>query len=107
MQENLTENNPLIKDTKSKFDSGETTYNDEKFPKASSRDVEKIRKIKLLQEKINSENNIIEAYDSQLENMRNNKSTQSPIPNPQSPIHPLFIYIINKFIKYKKFLSMN
>ena len=94
MQENLTENNPLIKDTKSKFDSGETTYNDEKFPKASSRDVEKIRKIKLLQEKINSENNIIEAYDSQLENMRNNKSTQSPIPRKKSIFEKGMVKII-------------
>ena len=102
MQENLTENNPLIKDTKSKFDSGETTYNDEKFPKASSRDVEKIRKIKLLQEKINSENNIIEAYDSQLENMRNNKSTQSPIPRKKSIFEKVSINKTNKLINNLK-----
>ena len=78
MQENLTENNNrLIKETKSKNDSGETTYNDEKFPKSVTRD-EKIKKIKILQEKINSENNIIEAYDSKLENLRNNKLAQLP-----------------------------
>ena len=46
MKENLTENNnPLIKDSKSKIDSSETTYNDEKFPKSSSRDSEKIKKM--------------------------------------------------------------
>ena len=81
MQENLTENNPLSKQEKSKYDSGETTYNEEKFPKSVSRDEEKIKKIKLLQEKINNENNIIEAYDVQLENLRNNKNvgqSQSP-----------------------------
>ena len=81
MQENLTENNPLSKQEKSKYDSGETTYNEEKFPKSVSRDEEKIKKIKLLQEKINNENNIIEAYDAQLENLRNNKNvgqSQSP-----------------------------
>ena len=78
MQENLTENNNhLIKETKSKNDSGETTYNDEKFPKSVTRD-EKIKKIKILQEKINSENNIIEAYDSKLENLRNNKLAKLP-----------------------------
>ena len=77
MQENLTENNnPLNKESKSKFESGETTYNDEKFPKSVSKDAEKIRQIKLLQEKINSENNLIEAYDSQLENLRNNTSIE-------------------------------
>ena len=81
MQENLTENNNLSKQEKSKYDSGETTYNEEKFPKSVSRDEEKIKKIKLLQEKINNENNIIEAYDVQLENLRNNKNvgqSQSP-----------------------------
>ena len=40
MKENLTEiNNPLIKE--SKFESGETTYNEEKFPKSVSKDAEK------------------------------------------------------------------
>ena len=81
MQENLTENNLLNKPEKSKFDSGETTYNDEKFPKTALKDEEKIKKIKLLQERINNENNLIEEYDTQLENLRNNKNTgQSPIP---------------------------
>ena len=71
----------MSKQEKSKYDSGETTYNEEKFPKSVSRDEEKIKKIKLLQEKINNENNIIEAYDVQLENLRNNKNvgqSQSP-----------------------------
>ena len=81
MQENLTENNLLNKPEKSKFDSGETTYNDEKFPKTALKDEEKIKKIKLLQERINNENNLIEEYDTQLENLRNNKNTgQSPVP---------------------------
>ena len=48
----------ILNKSKSKYDSGETTYNDEKFPKASSNDTEKIKQIKLLQEKINSENNL-------------------------------------------------
>ena len=86
MKENLTENNnPLIKDSKSKNDSGETTYNDEKFPKSETRE-EKIKKIKILQEKINSENNIIEAYDTELENLRNNKLAQSPLPERKQSI---------------------
>ena len=81
MQENLTENNLLNKPEKSKFDSGETTYNDEKFPKTALKDEEKIKKIKLLQERINNENNLIEEYDTQLENLRNNKNIgQSPVP---------------------------
>ena len=91
MQENLTENNLLNKPEKSKFDSGETTYNDEKFPKTALKDEEKIKKIKLLQERINNENNLIEEYDTQLENLRNNKNKlenlrnnknigQSPVP---------------------------
>ena len=86
MKENLTENNnPLIKDSKSKNDSGETTYNDEKFPKSETRE-EKIKKIKILQEKINSENNIIEAYDTELENLRNNKLVQSRLPERKQSI---------------------
>ena len=86
MKENLTENNnPLIKESKSKNDSGETTYNDEKFPKSATRE-EKIKKIKILQEKINSENNIIEAYDTELENLRNNKLAQSPLPERKQSI---------------------
>ena len=32
MQENLTEYNPLSKQEKSRYDSGETTYKEEKFP---------------------------------------------------------------------------
>ena len=104
MKENLTENNnPLIKDSKSKIDSSETTYNDEKFPKSSSRDSEKIKKIKLLQEKINSENNLIESYDIQLENLRNNNSTQSPILNKKKSIfEKLSINKTNKLINNLK-----
>ena len=85
MKENLTEiNNPLIKE--SKFESGETTYNEEKFPKSVSKDAEKLKQIKLLQEKINSENNLIQAYDTQLENLRNNNLDQSPIPGHKKSI---------------------
>ena len=76
MQENLTENyDPLNKDSKSKYDSGETTYNEENFPKSFSKDAEKINQIKILQEKINNENNLIEAYDSKLENLRKNNDS--------------------------------
>ena len=87
MQENLTENNNPLNKSKSKYDSGETTYNDEKFPKASSNDSEKLKQIKLLQEKINSENNLIETYDSQLENLRkNNELGNSQIPGKKKSI---------------------
>ena len=48
MQENLTENNNPLNKSKSKYDSGETTYNDEKFPKASSNDSEKLKHLKNL-----------------------------------------------------------
>ena len=104
MKENLTENNnPLIKESKSKIDSRETTYNDEKFLKSSTRDSEKIKKIKLLQEKINSENNLIESYDIQLENLRNNNSTQSPILNKKKSIfEKLSINKTNKLINNLK-----
>ena len=104
MKENLTENNnPLIKESKSKIDSRETTYNDEKFPKSSTRDSEKIKKIKLLQEKINSENNLIESYDIQLENLRNNNTTQSPILNKKKSIfEKLSINKTNKLINNLK-----
>ena len=87
MQENLTENNNPLNKSKSKYDSGETTYNDEKFPKASSNDSEKLKQIKLLQEKINSENNLIETYDSQLENLqKNNELGNSQIPGKKKSI---------------------
>ena len=104
MKENLTENNnPLIKESKSKIDSHETTYNDEKFPKSTTRDSEKIKKIKLLQEKINSENNLIESYDIQLENLRNNNSTQSPNLNKKKSIfEKLSINKTNKLINNLK-----
>ena len=104
MKENLTENNnPLIKESKSKIDSRETTYNDEKFPKSNTRDSEKIKKIKLLQEKINSENDLIESYDIQLENLRNNKTTQSPILNKKKSIfEKLSINKTNKLINNLK-----
>ena len=104
MKENLTENNNhLIKESKSKIDSRETTYNDEKFPKSSTRDSEKIKKIKLLQEKINSENNLIESYDIQLENLRNNNTTQSPILNKKKSIfEKLSINKTNKLINNLK-----
>jgi len=104
MKENLTENNnPLIKESKSKIDSRETTYNDEKFPKSNTRDSEKIKKIKLLQEKINSENNLIESYDIQLENLRNNNTTQSPILNKKKSIfEKLSINKTNKLINNLK-----
>ena len=102
MQENLTEiNNPLIKETKSKDDSGETTYNEENFPKSVTRE-EKIKKIKILQEKINSENNIIEAYDSQLENLRNNKYTQSPVIKKKSIFEKVSSNKTNKLINNLK-----
>ena len=107
MQENLTENNPLSKQEKSKYDSGETTYNEEKFPKSVSRDEEKIKKIKLLQEKINNENNIIEAYDVQLENLRNNKNvgqSQSPYKK-KSIFERLSLNKTNKLINTLKLKS--